>query len=99
VNIAGTAALLALLRQRLGRIELRENASAFIRIVAASAVVAAVGYGVWRGLDEALGRGLAAQIVSLGVALVAATVAYGLACRVFGVRELHALRSLRRRSA
>ena len=99
VNIAGTAALLALLRQRLGRIELRENASAFVRIVAASAVVAAVGYGVWRGLDEALGRGLAAQIVSLGVALVAATVAYGLACRVFGVRELHALRSLRRRPA
>src|SRR6185369_7106450 len=59
VNIAGTAALLALLRQRLGRIDLRENASAFVRIVAASAVVAAVGYGVWRGLDEALGRGLA----------------------------------------
>ena len=99
VNIAGTAALLALLRQRLGRIDLRENASAFVRIVAASAVVAAVGYGVWRGLDEALGRGLAAQIVSLGVALVAATLAYALACRVFGVRELHALRSLRRRAA
>jgi putative peptidoglycan lipid II flippase len=99
VNIAGTAALLALLRQRLGRIELRENASAFVRIVAASAVVAGVGYGVWRGLDDALGRGLAAQIVSLGVALVAATVVYGLACRVLGVRELHALRSLRRRSA
>jgi putative peptidoglycan lipid II flippase len=99
VNIAGTAALLALLRQRLGRIELRENASAFVRIVAASAVVAAVGYGVWRGLDDALGRGLAAQIVSLGVALVTAALAYGLACRVFGVRELHALRSLRRRPA
>jgi len=99
VNIAGTAALLALLRQRLGRIDLRENASAFVRIVAASAVVAAVGYGVWRGLDEALGRGLAAQIVSLGVALVAATLAYALACRVFGVRGLHALRSLRRRAA
>ncbi len=97
VNIAGTAALLALLRRRLGSIELRESASAFVRIVAASAVSGAVGYGVWRGLDEELGRGLAGQIVSIGTALLAATAAYGLACRALGVRELRALLSLRRR--
>jgi putative peptidoglycan lipid II flippase len=97
VNIAGTAALLALLRRRLGTIELRESASAFVRIVAASAVAGAVGYGVWRGLDEELGRGLAAQIVSIGTALLAATATYGLACRALGVRELRALLSLRRR--
>jgi putative peptidoglycan lipid II flippase len=97
VNIAGTAALLALLRRRLGTIELRESASAFVRIVAASAVAGAVGYGVWRGLDEELGRGLAAQIVSTGTALLAATAAYGLTCRALGVHELRALLSLRRR--
>ena len=97
VNIAGTAALLVLLRRRLGTIELRESASAFVRIVAASAVAGAVAYGVWRGLDEELGRGLAAQIVSVGTALLAATAAYGLACRVLGVHELQALLSLRRR--
>ena len=66
VNIAGTAALFVLLRRRLGRLDLRESASAFVRIVAASAVAGAVAYGVWCGLDEVLGRGLAGQIVSVG---------------------------------
>jgi putative peptidoglycan lipid II flippase len=99
VNIAGTVALLALLRRRLGTIELRESVSAFLRIVAASVVAGAVGYGVWRGLDEELGRGLAGQIVSIGTSLLAATAAYGLACRALGVRELRALLSLRRRPA
>jgi peptidoglycan biosynthesis protein MviN/MurJ (putative lipid II flippase) len=86
-----------LLRRRLGTIELRESATAFVRIVAASVVAGAVGYGVWRGLDEELGRGLAGQIVSIGTALLAATGAYGLACRALGVHELRALLSLRRR--
>jgi putative peptidoglycan lipid II flippase len=95
VNIAGTAALLELLRRRLGRIELRESIGAFGRIVLASAVLAVVAYGSWRALDEGLGRSLAAQIASVGVALVAGTLAYGLSCRALGVRELQALRSLR----
>jgi putative peptidoglycan lipid II flippase len=97
VNIAGSAALFVLLRRRLGRLDLRESASAFVRIVAASAVAGVVAYGVWRGLDEELGRSVAAQIVSVGTALLAATAAYGLACRALGVHELRALLSLRRR--
>jgi len=97
VNIAGSAALFVLLRRRLGRLDLRESASAFVRIVAASVVAGAVAYGVWRGLDEELGRSVAAQIVSVGTALLAATAAYGLACRALGVRELRALLSLRHR--
>src|SRR5206468_10484298 len=36
VNIAGSAALFALLRRRLGSLDLRESASVFVRIVAAS---------------------------------------------------------------
>jgi putative peptidoglycan lipid II flippase len=96
VNIAGTAALLELLRRRLGRIELRETIGAFGRIVLASAVLAVVAYGSWRGLDEEFGRALGAQIASVGIALVAGTIAYGLSCRALGVRELQALRSLRR---
>jgi putative peptidoglycan lipid II flippase len=99
VNIAGTAALLALLRRRLGSIELRESASAFLRIVAASAIAGAVAYGVWWGLDDALGRTLGGQIASIGISLLAATGAYALACRALGVRELQALLSLRRRPA
>ena len=43
---------------------------------AAAALLAAVSYGVWLGLDDALGRGLVAQIVSLGVALTAGAAVY-----------------------
>jgi putative peptidoglycan lipid II flippase len=97
VNIAGTAALLDLLRRRLGGIELARTARAFVLITIASAVLAGVSYGVWRLLDEALGRSLGAQIVSLGAALVAGFGAYAISCRLLGVRELEALLSLRSR--
>ena len=96
VNIAGTLALLELLRRRLGRIDLRETARAFGLIVLASAVLGGVAYGTWRGLDEALGTSLAAQIFEVSSAIVTGGVAYGLACRLLGVRELEALRALRR---
>jgi putative peptidoglycan lipid II flippase len=99
VNIAGTAALLVLLQRRLGRIEIGQTARAFLKIVAASAVLAAVTYGVWRGLDTELGRSLGAQIVSLGLALAGGVAAYALACRTLNVHELRALLSLRRRAA
>jgi putative peptidoglycan lipid II flippase len=97
VNIAGSAALFVLLRRRLGSLDFRESASAFVRIVAASLVAGAVGYGVWRGLDEELGRSIGGQIVSVGTSLLAVTVVYGLVCRALGVRELRVLLSLRRR--
>jgi putative peptidoglycan lipid II flippase len=97
VNIAGTAALLDLLRRRLGGIELARTARAFVLITVASAVLAGVSYGVWRLLDEALGRSLGAQIASLGAALVAGFGAYAISCRLLGVRELEALLSLRSR--
>ena len=96
VNIAGTAVLLELLRRRLGRIELAETARAFGLIVLSSAVLAAGAYGTWRGLHEALGQSLAAQIISVGSALVVGTLVYAASCRLLGVRELHALLSLRR---
>src|SRR5215210_6626711 len=99
VNIAGTAALLELLRRRIGRIEFGETAQSFVKVVLASTLLAGVAYAVWRGLDEELGRALSGQIGSLGLALLAGTVAYGLACRALGVRELQALLSLRRRAA
>jgi putative peptidoglycan lipid II flippase len=99
VNIAGTAALLELLRRRLHRIEFGETARAFGKIVVASAVTGGVAYACWRGLDEGLGRSTWAQIVSLGLALAAAGVAYALACRTLRVHELRALLSLRRRGA
>ena len=53
VNIAGTAALLVLLRRRIGGIEGGEDSAAVARIVVASAAVAGVAYGVWKPLDSA----------------------------------------------
>jgi putative peptidoglycan lipid II flippase len=96
-NIAGTAALLVLLRRRVGRIEFGETASATVKITVASAVLVAVAYPVWYGLDDALGRSLGAQVASLASALAAGGVAYLISCRLLGVRELEALLSLRAR--
>ncbi len=99
VNIAGTAALLVLMRRRIGGIEAAKTASATARIVIASAAVAAVAYGVWEPLDSALGRSFGGQAVSLGLALLAAGAVYLGVCRIAGVRELQVLLSLRGRPA
>jgi putative peptidoglycan lipid II flippase len=98
VNVAGTAALVLLLRRRLGRFELGETARAAGLITVASLVLAAVAYPVWRVLDDALGRSSAAQLFSLSVALAAGAGAYLAAARALHVRELEALLALRRRS-
>jgi putative peptidoglycan lipid II flippase len=96
-NVVSTIVLVALLRDRLGRIGGRATASALTRIVVASALVAPVAYGLWRPLDSALGRSFPAQVVSLGVALAAAVGIYFVACRALRVREMQALLSLRGR--
>jgi putative peptidoglycan lipid II flippase len=97
VNVAGTGALLLLLRRRLGRIDFSGIASSVARISLAAAVVAIVAYPVWDGLDAALGRSFGAQLVSLTTALAAGAAAYLISCRLLGVRELEALLSLRAR--
>ena len=97
VNMGGTAALFVLLRRRLGRIELRGAALAYLLILAASALAAGAGFGVWWMLDDQLGRSTGAQIVSLVVGLAAAADVYLIACILLGVRELGAVLSLRPR--
>lgn len=98
VNIAGTVALALVLRRRLGTLDGAAIARSYVRVVLASAVAAGAGYGVWRGLDELLGRSLGAQVVSVGLALAAATAAYLVSARLLGIRELGALLSLVGRS-
>jgi putative peptidoglycan lipid II flippase len=49
---------------------------ALVKITAAAAALGAVAYVVWWGLDDILGRGLVAQIVSVGTALGAGTMVY-----------------------
>ena len=97
-NVAGAAALLYLLRRRLGRIEGGETARSTLLITVASVVFGLVAFVVWWSLDEALGRSFGGQLVSLCAALLIGTGAYVFLCRLLGVRELNALLSLRARS-
>jgi putative peptidoglycan lipid II flippase len=96
-NMAGTAILLVVLRRRVGSIDFVGIATALVRVTVASAALAGAAYGVWLGLDEALGRSLGAQLVSVGAALVAGAAVYLVSCRLLGVRELEALLGLRGR--
>ena len=97
VNVAGTFALLYFLRKRLGRIDGARIASSVARIALACVAVAAVSFAVWKPLDNALGRSFAAQAVSLGAALAAATIVYLAVCGALRVPEMQALLSLRGR--
>ena len=97
-NVAGTAALLVLLRRQIGRIDGGEIVASASRIVPASAVVAVVAFGVWDPLDAVVGRSFGGQVVSLGLALIASAGAYAIACRALSVREMQALLSLRTRA-
>jgi putative peptidoglycan lipid II flippase len=98
VNIAGSAALLLLLRRRLGRLELSETMRTVVLVTVASAILAGVAYGVWSLLDRALGGSFGAALVALLVALATGLGAYAVSCRLLGVRELETLLSLRRRA-
>jgi putative peptidoglycan lipid II flippase len=93
-NIAGTWALVVLMRRRLGRIDGGALVSSTARIVIAAAVAGGVALVLWRVLDDALGRSFPAQVVSVGVPLTAAAIAYLLGCRLLQVGELQALTSL-----
>jgi putative peptidoglycan lipid II flippase len=96
-NVAGTTLLFVLLRRRLGRLELRETLDSITRIVVASAAVAGVSFGVWYGLDQALGRSFFGQFGSVGTAITVGVVVYLVCCRALRVRELGALLALRSR--
>jgi putative peptidoglycan lipid II flippase len=87
-SVAGTLTMATLqgwkLSQLLHGIEGRRTLLAMLKMVGASALLAGVSYVVWYGLDQALGRSLIAQIVSLGLGILA-----GIAVYVGGVYALH----------
>ena len=87
----------AILHRALGRLELGSLIWSGTRILAGAALLAVVSYFTWDALDEALGRGLGGQIISLGVALAAGAVAYGVALTLLRVPEMSQVLSLRRR--
>jgi putative peptidoglycan lipid II flippase len=87
------------LRRQLGRLELGRLTWTTIRVCAAAAALAGVSYGVWYVLDQELGRGLVAQIVSLGAGLGAGAVVYAAAITALRVPEAHQIWRLLRRES
>ena len=73
---ASVGAEAVILRRELRGIEFGRLLWSAARIAAAAALLAGVSYLVWLGLDDALGRGLGGQILSLGTALTAGAAAY-----------------------
>ncbi len=97
-TVVGTVAMCLaqgwILRAELGGIEGARTLGAAARMLAAAALLGAVAYGVWYGLDEALGRSLVAQIVSVGTALVAGFGAYAAAVWAMRLPEALQIRRL-----
>jgi putative peptidoglycan lipid II flippase len=90
-SAAMTVLQAAVLRRRLGGLDLTATLGAVVRILIASALLGGVAYGVWYELDDLLGKSLVAQIVSVGVALAAGAAVYTgavLAMRVPEARQI-----------
>src|SRR5918998_256610 len=90
-NVAGTGALLLLLRRRLGDVEDRATARSASLVVAAAIPLAAVSYAAWWALDDLLGRSFGGQLVAVSTALLAGGAVYAFFARLLGIRELNAL--------
>jgi putative peptidoglycan lipid II flippase len=96
-GIGTTAAVIAqavILRREFGGLELGHLFSTAARITLASAALAGVGWVVWDLLDEALGRDLVGQIVSLGGGLAAGGLVYLGLARALRISELEQIMRL-----
>ncbi len=86
-----------ILHRALGRLELVQLIWSGSRILVSAALLAGVSFITWDVLDEALGRGLGGQIVSLGIALAAGAIVYGVALTLLRVPEMSQVLGLLRR--
>jgi putative peptidoglycan lipid II flippase len=90
-TVVGTAAMtffqMAVLHRDLPGIEGRATASAVVRMLAAAAALAGVSWLVWDVLDNALGRSLAGQIISLGSGIAVGLAVYAAAVILLKVPE------------
>ncbi|HEY6397652.1 MAG TPA: lipid II flippase MurJ, partial [Solirubrobacteraceae bacterium] len=101
--VIGTAAAnivmtgLQLYRLRIGfngRLEGAQTVMITARILVATALMAAVAWAVWTGIDRVVGRSLVGQIVSVGVAVTAACLLYGKAVLTMRIPEARQIQQL-----
>jgi putative peptidoglycan lipid II flippase len=97
-TVAGTIAMCVaqgwILRGDLGGIEGARTLAAALRMLVAAALLGALAYGVWYGLDAALGRSLVAQAASVLGGIAAGLVVYAAAVWVLRVPEAREIRRL-----
>src|SRR5687768_3971673 len=97
-TVAGTVAMCVaqawILRGELGGVEGVRTLGAALRMLAAGALLAGVAYATWYGIDEALGRALAAQALAVLAAIAAGFAAYGAAVWALRVPEARQIRQL-----
>jgi len=108
-TVAANVVMTALQLRRLrigfnGRLEGAQTTMITARIAVATAISTPIAYLIWKGLSSVLGLSLVAQLLSVGVALLAAAAVYArlvLAMRVPEARQIQALvrRSLLGRTA
>jgi putative peptidoglycan lipid II flippase len=99
-GIGTTAAVIAqavVLRHEFGGLELGRLLETGVKITIAAGALAAVSFGVWDLLDNALGRGLAGQIGSLGVGLGLGGLTYLGMAKLLRIAELEQITRLLRR--
>ncbi len=77
-----------------GRLEGAQTLMVTVRILVATAIVTAVGYLIWKGLDSVLSTSLFAQIVSVGIAVTAAGALYARLVLLMRVPEARQIQSL-----
>ena len=74
-------------RELHGRLDGRRTLLVVIQVTIAAALLAGACYGTWYVLDQALGVGLLAQLLTVGVALAVGLVVYALVVRLLGIPE------------
>ncbi len=102
-TVAGTLVMTvaqgALLGRDLGGVEAGRTARAGALMLGASALLGGVAYGVWTGIDQALGASLAAQAVAVGGGIAAGLAVYGALVWALRIPEARQIgRLVRRRS-
>jgi putative peptidoglycan lipid II flippase len=77
-----------------GRLEGPQTLMITVRICVATAVMAAIAYFIWKGLDSLLGLSFIAQLVSMGVGLAVAVAVYARLVLLMRIPEARQIESL-----